>query len=391
MRKLLFIFLIIMAAFIPHYKASAENQINIVLDGKILNLDTAPEIKNGRAFVPLRGIFEALGATVHWDAQAKQITANKDGRIVSLAIGDDTAYKNIYSVKLDAAAYIKNGRAMVPLRFIAESFGADVAWDASSRTVSIKSFNPVEFLQNANVIVYSDYVIGAWKNGWVDADKVFMALSGSEKFNVYAKQKFLGEKAMSKGYPYDENYGPWAEQMHLVPPDSYPGNSAARTLATTKSVTFGKFVEQDVKTPVYVDYIKGILADNGLANENVYINQIARTDIDKDGEDEVFLSASNILDQNRKVVNGQYSFLVMRKLVGGKVQSFFIYKNFRDGIAESTRLLNWYTLDEVVDLNGDGNMELIFNERYYEGTFYILANIQPDGTLDEILYNGIGV
>ena len=280
---------------------------------------------------------------------------------------------------------------MIPLRFIAESFGADVAWDGSSRTVRIKSFNPVEFLQNANVIVYSNYVIGAWKNGWVDADRVFMALSGNEKFNVYVKQKFLGEKVIPKGYSYDENYGPWAEQMHLVQPDSYPENPAPPALATTKSVTFGKFVEQDVTMPVYVDYVRGILADNGLANENVYINQIIRTDIDKDGEDEVFISASNIMEQNRKVVKGQYSFLVMRKLVGGKVQSFFIYKDFKTGITESSRLLNWYTLDEVVDLNGDGKMELIFNERYYEGTFYILANIQPDGTFDEILYNGIGI
>jgi len=88
---------------------NAENKINLILDGKLLNLDTAPEIKSDRTFVPLRGIFEALGATVDWDAQTKQITAKKDGRVVSLTIGDDTAYKNIYSVKLDAPAYIKDG------------------------------------------------------------------------------------------------------------------------------------------------------------------------------------------------------------------------------------------------------------------------------------------
>jgi hypothetical protein len=92
---------------------------------------------NGRTMVPLRGIFESLGAQVNWDASTRMITANKNSTEVELTIGDPHATVNGQTVLLDSPAMIMDGSTMVPLRFISEALGADVKWFEATQTVSI--------------------------------------------------------------------------------------------------------------------------------------------------------------------------------------------------------------------------------------------------------------
>ncbi|NPV90756.1 MAG: copper amine oxidase N-terminal domain-containing protein [Firmicutes bacterium] len=89
--------------------------------------------------VPMRVIFEALGATVQWDDATKTVTATKDATVIKLTIGSETAYKNDESVSLDAPGMIVDDRTLVPLRFVSEALGAQVAWDGATQTVSITS------------------------------------------------------------------------------------------------------------------------------------------------------------------------------------------------------------------------------------------------------------
>ena len=112
--------------------------IKVSLNGKRLDFyDSNPVIENARALVPMRVIFEALGARVTWDAASETVNAVKEGTTVSLKIGDSKAYLNGEKVSLDASPKIVNQRTLVPIRFIAESFNADVIWDDATRTVSI--------------------------------------------------------------------------------------------------------------------------------------------------------------------------------------------------------------------------------------------------------------
>ena len=90
--------------------------------------DQAPEIVEGRTLVPLRAIFEALGASVEWDQATKTVTSSMDDVTIKLTIGDNTLYRNGEGVTLDVAAQILNGRTMVPARAIAEAYGVDVQW-----------------------------------------------------------------------------------------------------------------------------------------------------------------------------------------------------------------------------------------------------------------------
>jgi hypothetical protein len=87
--------------------------------------------------VPLRKIFEALGAQITWDDKARTVTAVKDGTTIVLKIGSRIAYKNNSSINLDVCPQIVGNRTLVPLRFIGESFGNRVDWDGVARVALI--------------------------------------------------------------------------------------------------------------------------------------------------------------------------------------------------------------------------------------------------------------
>lgn len=119
--------------------AVVSNSVSVVIDGTRLSLDQPPLLTNGRTLVPLRGVFEALGAEVQWTAATRTVTAVKGNTTVSLRIGQSTAAINGQSVRLDAPAVVASGRTMVPLRFVSEALGASVQWDSRTSTVTISS------------------------------------------------------------------------------------------------------------------------------------------------------------------------------------------------------------------------------------------------------------
>jgi hypothetical protein len=109
----------------------------MTVNGKVVQLDAAPEIVNGRTFLPLRAISEALGATVDYIADTQGITVVLGTNTIGLQIGNTSAVVNGTVMTLDAPPYIKNSRTMVPLRVIAEGLGAQVEWDPALRVVTI--------------------------------------------------------------------------------------------------------------------------------------------------------------------------------------------------------------------------------------------------------------
>ena len=117
----------------------ASADIAVQLNGQPLATSTAPVQMNGRTLVPLRDIFEALGANVQWNAAAQTILATKGTTQIGLAINNRTASVNGSPVTLDQAATLIGGRTFVPLRFVAEATGAQVQWNSALQTVSIQT------------------------------------------------------------------------------------------------------------------------------------------------------------------------------------------------------------------------------------------------------------
>lgn len=113
--------------------------VDLYVDTVKLEPDSPPVIVDGRTLVPVRAIFEALGAEVEWDADTRTATGTRGDTTVSVQIDNTTAYVNGESRVLDVPARLINNRTMVPARFISESFGCQVFWDQATQTVRVAS------------------------------------------------------------------------------------------------------------------------------------------------------------------------------------------------------------------------------------------------------------
>jgi L,D-peptidoglycan transpeptidase YkuD (ErfK/YbiS/YcfS/YnhG family) len=111
--------------------------IKVKINEKEVGFDVPPRIVSGRTLIPVRTVFEDLGAKVSWDESTKTVTVLKASTEVKLESGSKLAYVGKKQVQLDVPASVINGRTMIPLRFIAEELGLMVTWDASRRIVSI--------------------------------------------------------------------------------------------------------------------------------------------------------------------------------------------------------------------------------------------------------------
>lgn len=122
--------------------AAEPGDVSVQLNGKALAFtDAAPEITNGRTFLPFRAVLEAIGAEVGYDAQTSTVSAKRDGVDLSMVLGQNTAAVvedgQTRTVEMDVTPYVKNGRTYVPVRFVAESFGCSVGWDSNTKTVIV--------------------------------------------------------------------------------------------------------------------------------------------------------------------------------------------------------------------------------------------------------------
>lgn len=113
----------------------------VLLNGAEMKFESAPYIKNDFTMVPFRAIFEAMGATVAWDAESRSVLGyleTEDDFIdIGMQIDLSHAFVKGKKVDLDIPAEITDDFTFVPLRFVAENLGADVNWDHENYTVVI--------------------------------------------------------------------------------------------------------------------------------------------------------------------------------------------------------------------------------------------------------------
>lgn len=166
------------------------NEVKVQLDGDYLDFTDAdgekvePQIINGRTMVPMRKIFETLGATVEWDGENRIVTGTKEDTEIKLQIGSNIATKTVSgetkNIELDVTPTIVDGRTLVPVRFIAESLDKTVGWDSDNRTVVIMDSNfIIEKLKKDASNLY-EYIATDFEK--LDTFELTVALDGKLKY-----------------------------------------------------------------------------------------------------------------------------------------------------------------------------------------------------------------
>jgi tetratricopeptide (TPR) repeat protein len=111
--------------------------IKAFVNGDMPRFEISPMIKEGITLIPFRAVSEALKAEVKWNAEDNSVTVMRDGTEIKLIIGQAIAYVNGKEVILEVPAQIEQGNTIVPVRFISESLGANVQWEADTQSVVI--------------------------------------------------------------------------------------------------------------------------------------------------------------------------------------------------------------------------------------------------------------
>jgi len=128
---------LLLAVFFIWTPASFGATPAVVVNGTTLTGDPAPTLTSGRVYVPFRLMANALEAEITWDGAAKKITAVRGDQTIIFVPGQKTATVNGLQVNVDAPAKIVNDSTFLPLRFVSETFGAEVSWDKASYAASI--------------------------------------------------------------------------------------------------------------------------------------------------------------------------------------------------------------------------------------------------------------
>ena len=135
------ILIMVLLVCMPMLASAADDNITVIVDGTEIEFDVSPIIVNQRTMVPMRAIFEFLGADVEWIPEENAVRATNKTLELYLQIGNMEMIVNGQSSTLDVAPFVMNDRTLVPLRAVSEAFSAIVGWEDSTSTVTINTPN----------------------------------------------------------------------------------------------------------------------------------------------------------------------------------------------------------------------------------------------------------
>ena len=109
----------------------------IIYNDNVLGFNNPPVMENDRTLIPMRFLFEQMGAEVSWDETTNTATVSKASDVVSFSIDNTVATVNAQPKTMDVPARLINDKTYIPLRFLSEELGYTVEWDEEANTVII--------------------------------------------------------------------------------------------------------------------------------------------------------------------------------------------------------------------------------------------------------------
>lgn len=138
MKKILLLLIAIPCLLFSSISTYANTDtVGVYVAGEVIDFDVAPRVIDGRTMVPMRAIFEALGANVEWEPSTETITGTKNDVVIIMKVNDKELKVNNKKIVLDVAPVVIDGRTLVPVRAVAESLGVEVLWHGDINVVSI--------------------------------------------------------------------------------------------------------------------------------------------------------------------------------------------------------------------------------------------------------------
>ncbi len=180
----------------------AVQGVIVLLNGDELVFDVQPVIIENRTLVPMRLIFERLGASIQWDEEMQTVTAVTNEKTIVLVVGSKVAIVNGETYLLDVEPFVQSGRTMVPLRFISEMLDAQVDWVEETQTVIItkkEQADQEKFVveENQNRLIYMYWSCGIERMpALVNVDENMMD-------PIYVKDDYINGSCM-KSYQYNQ-------------------------------------------------------------------------------------------------------------------------------------------------------------------------------------------
>jgi N-acetylmuramoyl-L-alanine amidase len=144
---------LLLFVLVPVSHSLAADSIQLYMNGKQLQTETAPRIVNDNLMVPLRVIAEELGAKIQWEGATRTVTVQRQETTIGLQIDNDIASVNESTTKLPIAPMIMDGNTMLPLRFVGENLGVSVTWDSMKQSVYLFRAEPQDVMAAESVQV----------------------------------------------------------------------------------------------------------------------------------------------------------------------------------------------------------------------------------------------
>lgn len=230
---------------------------------------------------------------------------------------------------------------------------------------------------------------GTTAEAWLDGPTTATLLKGNERYDLYGFGGALGATASGSrptpSFPCENVF-----MVNLSPP-----------LATNQTLAIGGKgdflprtpVEVNTDNAVYQQAVTEWLQAQGIAQPDVQITRIVRIDLEGDGAEEVFISATRYLGTadipHPSAAVGDYSLVIMRKLIDGAVETFAIDAEYYPATAEFVRPSR-YGVIAMLDLNGDGRMEVVVDRIFFEGSGTSVYSIDGD-QIQEVIAASCGL
>ena len=225
----------------------------------------------------------------------------------------------------------------------------------------------------------------ASSNRWLNAATAVRTMRGGERYRIYS---LTGQVSEATGTRPESMGVPCPETLQLNMRPELPEGTIAIGGTWNAMPRVPRAV--GASDPTYQTVIADILRRNGIPRPQVNIKQVLRIDLDGDGTEEVLISATRYPQSpHPRVQAGDYSLVVLRKLVNGQVQNIVVAGEYHRRAVEFNAP-NTYTVVGVADANGDGTMEIFVHGRYYEGAWTTVYRLNGN-RVAEALTCGCGV